>query len=132
MDKRLGNFKTKSKKVIGYASWAIVILLTISTVRNIERALNIKKQVQDERDKVAKMEVENAQLQTQINEAQGQDFIDKEIRDKLGLSKEGETIVVMPDEAILKSLAPPKETNIEILPDPNWKKWEKMFFEAKN
>lgn len=126
-DKKPEALKHKFRKLLGYATWVLVALLLISSVKNINRVVSIRKQVEVERERVEKMQADNAKLQAQITEAQGSDFIDKQIRDKLGLTKEGEAIVVLPDESIVKSLAPPLTTNAETLPDPNWKKWEKLF-----
>ncbi len=43
------------------------------------------------------------------------------------MAKEGEIIIVLPDEEILGTLAPNLEEEEEALPDPNWKKWLKLF-----
>jgi cell division protein FtsB len=128
MDKKLETIKLKFKSLWGYVIWIIVIILVFSIIKNINRVLNIRKQVQIERQRVEKMQAENVGLQAKINQAQGQDFIDKQIRDKLGLTKEGEAIVILPDESIVRSLAPSVSTNQDTLPDPNWKKWKKLFF----
>jgi len=127
-NKNLGSLEVKFKSVLEYAIWFLVVLLLISTVRNIGRVISIRKQVEVERQKVEKMQADNAKLQTQIAEAQGQDFIEKQIRNKLGLTKEGEAMVVLPDESIVRSLAPSLTSEEETLPDPNWKKWQKLFF----
>ncbi len=127
-DKKLETIKLKLKKFLGYATLGLVALLLISTVKNVNRVINIRKQVEVERERVEKMQAENVKLQAQIAEAQGSDFIDKQIRNKLGLTKEGETIVILPDESILKSLAPALVIDEETLPDPNWLKWKKLFF----
>lgn len=127
-NKNLGSLEVKFKSVLGYAIWFLVVLLLVSTIRNIGRVISIRKQVEVERQKVEKMQADNAKLQTQIAEAQGQDFIEKQIRNKLGLTKEGEAVVVLPDESIVRSLAPSLTSEEETLPDPNWKKWQKLFF----
>ena len=127
-NKNPGLLEVKFKSVLGYAIWFLAALISISTVRNIGRVVSIRKQVEAERQKVEKMQADNAKLQTQIAEAQGQDFIEKQIRNKLGLTKEGEAMVVLPDESIVRSLAPSLTSEEETLPDPNWKKWEKLFF----
>ncbi len=127
-NKKLGLLEVKFKSVLGYTIWFLIVLLLISTVRNIGRVINIRKQVEVERQKVEKMQADNVKLQVQIAEAQGQDFIEKQIRNKLGLTKEGEAMVVLPDESIVRSLAPSLTSEEETLPDPNWKKWEKLFF----
>ena len=127
-DKRLELVKKKFGKLIGYAIWGLIVLLSISTVKNVSRVISIRKQVEEEKTKVEKMEAENKALQAQINEAQGTEFIEKQMRDKLGLTKEGEAMVVLPDEDVVKSFAPPLTITENSLPDPNWVKWKKLFF----
>ena len=126
-DKKLELLKLKFKRLLGYATWFLVAALLVSTVKNVNRVIGIREQVREEQERVEKMQADNAKLQTQIAEAQGSDFIEKQIRDKLGLSKEGEAIVVLPDESIVRSFAPTTTTSEETLPDPNWKKWLKLF-----
>jgi cell division protein FtsB len=121
------NLKIKAKTLIGLATWVLVIFLLVSTVRNIGRVGNINKAVQEEKDKVEKMKEENAALEAQIAQTQGSAFIEKQIRDKLGLAKEGEAIVVLPDIDILRKLAPQIPIEENSLPDPDWKKWLKLF-----
>lgn len=128
VDKKTELLKLKFKNILGYAAWIFVVILLVSTVKNVNRVLSIRKQVEEEKLRVEKMQADNAKLQAQIMEAQGSEFIEKQIRDKLGLTKAGEVVVVLPDEAIVKSMAPPVTTNEETLPDPNWLKWKKLFF----
>lgn len=127
-DKKLEAFKIKFKKVLGYATWVLVILLIVSAVKNINKVMGIRKLVETERQRVEKMQAENAKLQAQIAEAEGTDFIDKQMHDKLGFTKTGETVVVLPEDSIVKSLAPTQTSDEDTLPDPNWVKWKKLFF----
>jgi cell division protein FtsB len=115
------------KKTLSLGIWVLVALLLVSTVRNIQRVAGIRAQVEKERQKVEKMQADNRKLEEQIAQAEGSDFIEKQIRDKLGLVKPGEAIVVLPDTEILKKLAPQEVTQEDTLPDPNWKKWLKLF-----
>lgn len=127
-DKKLEAFKIKFKKVLGYATWVLVVILIISATKNINKVVSIRKQVEAERQRVEKMQAENAKLQAQIAEAEGADFIDKQMHDKLGFTKTGETVVVLPEDSIVKSLAPTQTPDEDTLPDPNWVKWKKLFF----
>lgn len=127
-EKNLEAIKAKFGKFLGYATWVLIVMLLISTIRNINRVISIRKQVESERIKVEKMKADNAKLVAQINETQGSDFIEKQIRDKLGLTKSGEAVVVLPDESVVKSFAPPSIISEDVLPDPNWRKWMKLFF----
>jgi cell division protein FtsL len=128
MKKVTENLKIKAKKLLGYAIWVFVVILLISTVRNINSVRNIQSQVDSEKLKVEKMKEENTQLQAQINQAQSSDDIEKQIRDELGLAKPGEAIVVLPDPDVIRKLAPITPVEEDSLPDPNWVRWEKLFF----
>lgn len=127
MNKIIENVKSKAKILLSLATWVLVLLLLISTIKNIGRVRNIEGAVQKEKDTVEKIKEENARLEAQIAQTQGSAFIEKQIRDKLGLAKFGEAIVVLPDVEILKKLAPQTPVEENTLPDPNWKKWLKLF-----
>jgi len=127
MSKIIENVKIKAKTLLGLATWVLALFLLISTIRNIGRVRDINSAVQEEKDKVEKMKEENTQLEEQIAQTQGSAFIEKQIRDKLGLAKEGEAIVVLPDAEILRKLAPQMPVEQNSLPDPNWRKWMKLF-----
>lgn len=127
MPKIIENAKNKAKKLIGYATWVLVLFLVVSTVRNIARVKAINSLVASEKDKLEQMKQDNAKLQTQIALTQGDAFIEKQIRDKLGLAKAGEAVVILPDTAILRALSPQLPVEENSLPDPNWRKWLKLF-----
>lgn len=116
------------RRIIGYLTWIFAIILIVSSVRNVKKTLEIRKEIEKERGVVKNMEIANSKLQEEIIRAQSQDFIDKQIRNKLGLTKDGETVVILPDESIVKNLAPKIDIDEEDLPDPNWVKWRKLFW----
>ena len=128
MDKKLITARHKFQKILIYFAWVLVLMLIVSTVKNINRVISIRKQVALEKAKVEKMQSENEKLQAQIIESQTQEFIDKQIRNRLGLMKDGETVVILPEEEIIRSMAPEMEANEEIFLDPNWMEWMKLFF----
>jgi hypothetical protein len=70
----------------------------------------------------------NAELGKRLAEVKSQDYIEKQLRDKLGLAKPGEIVVVMPDADTLRKLAPKPVEEEAVLPDPTWKKWLRLFF----
>lgn len=116
------------EKIAGYAIWGLIILLTISVFRNLGRSGQIKDQIQAEKAKLVKIQADNDILLNELAQAQNPNFIEKEIRNKLGLGKEGEATVVLPDTETLKKLAPKISSLVDTLPDPNWVKWKKLFF----
>lgn len=117
----------KFKKMLGYIVWMLVIFLIISTVGNLKKVERIKEEIEREKVRIAKIEAENRELEEAIALAKSSEFIEEEIRNKLGLVKSGEVVVVLPDEETLRKLAPEIREEEDILPDPNWKKWLKLF-----
>ena len=64
----------------------------------------------------------NEELKVKLQEAQSREFIEKIARDKLGLAKEGETVVILPPSE------PEVTKSAEEKIIPNWQKWWKLFF----
>lgn len=130
---KIGNIKSVGlnaglQKVVGYGIWLVILLLSVSVARNLAKVADIRYEVAKEKEKVAKMEKINKDLEKQIAGTQGVDFIEKQVRNKLGLVKSGEAMVVLPDPEIVKRLAPIIDDQNDTLPEPNWKKWGHLFF----
>ncbi|KKU57070.1 MAG: hypothetical protein UX80_C0028G0011 [Candidatus Amesbacteria bacterium GW2011_GWA2_47_11b] len=114
------NMKVKNKLVY----WGAVIVLGVFTVRlgrNVWKLWKAGERIKQAELEVRSQELENQELQKRLAEVQSPEFIEKEAREKLGLGKEGETIVVMPDNADLKS----QISNLN--GEPNWRKWWKVY-----
>ena len=76
-------------------------------------------------DVVYKLEAKNKELKKKLTRIQSPEFIDEEVRNKLGLSKKGETIVIIPEEKIKAILGASSSAQIRL---PNWLGWLKVFF----
>jgi cell division protein FtsB len=66
---------------------------------------------------------ENQRLKSALSYSQTREFIEKQARDKLFMTKEGEKKVLIPKELKDSSKLLGKDNN------PNWKKWWNLFFE---
>jgi cell division protein FtsB len=64
---------------------------------------------------------ENQRLKSALSYSQTQEFIEKEARDKLFMTKEGEQKVLIPQES-------ENSQNTQKDNSPNWKKWWNLFF----
>ncbi|OGM55002.1 hypothetical protein A3E15_02270 [Candidatus Woesebacteria bacterium RIFCSPHIGHO2_12_FULL_42_9] len=128
LDKVIQSAKLKLGKSLRYIFIALFLVLSISLIRNIIKISQAGKVVGEASLRVEILKEENLKLQERLSEVQGEAYVEKELRDKLGLAKEGETILVLPEEDIVRSLAPKLAEEEETLPDPNWKKWLKLFF----
>lgn len=105
----------------------LVVLLSISLVRNVFKGLETKRGIDKIKENITKLQGENSDLQARLKEAQSGEFIEKQLRDKLGLAKSGEAVIVLPETSVLESLAPRLPDEEERLPDPTWKQWLKLF-----
>ncbi len=119
--------KEKLKVYSNYLLIFLFLLMSVSLIRNILRVVESNKRIEKAQDRVEKLKKENEELEENLAITKSEEFIEKQLRDKLGLAKEGEIVIVLPDEKILETLAPSLEEEEETLPDPNWKKWLKLF-----
>jgi hypothetical protein len=107
--------------IIGICTIAIVYFC-----RSIIGHWQRKEIVYKRENELKRVESEHAKLLEQQKEVQLPSFIEKQARDSLGLAREGESIVVLPDSSAFdlhtSRIAPddPKK--------PNWKRWWELFF----
>ncbi len=111
----------------GYLIIFVSFLLILSLVKNIIKTGEVRKEIAKEKDKVERLKTENERLKRETQEVESQAFIEKQLRDKLGLARKGEVVLVLPDEETLQKLAPQIPQEEETLPDPNWKRWLNLF-----
>ena len=110
----------------------IGLYLVVSLSRSIFSLTLKTKAVDEARRKVDIELVENSKLAKELTQTQGQEFIERVARDKLNMSKKGETVVVVPQDladnlaSINATLSASFWNPPEII--PNWKKWLKLFW----
>lgn len=73
---------------------------------------------------VYKLEIKNRQLKQDLSQMQSAEFIEKEVRNKLGFAKKGETIVVIPEEKLKMVLGASSSAQIRL---QNWLGWWRLF-----
>ncbi len=117
----------KLKSIAKIIILGIVITLSLSLIKSISKLANSNQKITDEEQHVANLKKENDILAKKLQSIKSIQFIESEARDKLGLAKKGETVIVLPDVATLKSLAPKLEEKQFSLKEPNWKLWLNLF-----
>ena len=106
---------------------AILVVLTISFARNITKIRSAGGRIEKARQKNEILEQEIEKLSSQLEILKSDEHVESEIRNKLGLAKKGETVVVMPDNEILRKIAPRVKYEKDSLPLPNWRLWVELF-----
>lgn len=101
------------------------LYLIVSLSRNLFSLIRKGGEIKKENLKLTSLEEENRQLKEQLEFSDSQEFIEREARDKLGMAKEGEQVLVLPSNLGKITLPQTEEKETEI---PNWKKWWNLFF----
>lgn len=100
----------------------IGLYLIVSFSRDIWGLLNKNKEIDKEQQKLEKLKDDNLVLKQRLEYVQSEEFVEKEARDKLGMVREGEAVVLMPENT-----SQALETQVQE-ETPNWKKWWQLFF----
>ena len=78
-----------------------VLISIVLVVNSSKRILNLRttsQQVKESEAQLENLKKENEKLQAELKYKKSNEFAEKEIRDKLSLAKEGETVVILPKE----------------------------------
>ncbi len=77
-------------------------------------------EVQDQEKRLEQLKQENDALRREYEYKKSEKFAEGEIRDKLGLAKEGEQVFVLPNKQTVEVDTVSKKVI------PNWKKWRNL------
>ncbi len=109
---------------VGLIVWILGIIVVISLVGSIINSWKKKDIVKEREDILRHVEDQNQQLKKQLEEAQTPVFIEKAARDKLGLVKPGEIVVLLGKPVATGSVSLRGEREESV----NWKQWWRLFF----
>lgn len=112
------------KIAIGLVILALLIV-GYNLIIQIKEAMKSGERLSESADVVYKLEAKNKALKEKLAQVQSQAFIEEEVRNKLGLAKKGETIVVIPEDKLKLVLGTSASAQIRL---PNWLGWLKVFF----
>lgn len=121
------DMKDVAGKLSSYIGLGVLVLLILSLANGISKIKQVNLKIEKDRERVEDLKREKEELQKELEKVQSEEFMEKQLRDKLGMAKEGEIVVILPDAEEVKKFAPRIDEEEEILPDPNWKKWAKLF-----
>lgn len=108
----------------------IGLFLIVNLTRSISGLLGAGDRIKETENQVAQLRLKNDELKKKLSEVQSPAYLEKIAREKLGLAKEGEVVVILPqnssapfDDAQDQSSGQATEENI-----PNWQRWLRLFF----
>ena len=107
--------------------WIIVIVSIVSIISLTQSTWDLWKRrdiVGVRKQTLEGIKKKNAELKSQLETVKSPFFIEREAREKLGMAKEGETIILLGSSSNGSPM-----TNHNTTPEtPNWKQWWQLFF----
>lgn len=108
----------------------VVVLYLSSLVESYSRLRSAEDRLESAVKTKNELEAKRQELLLELESVQTEDFKEYLAREKLGLVKEGEYVVILPEEEILQRLSPREIESIELeLPKKNWVKWGEVLFD---
>jgi cell division protein FtsB len=122
------NKKPWFSKFLFFGFSIITILVVISLFNNFSKLRKAEKKMEERQKYLDELRKENESIKNRLNEITSDRYIEKQLRDNLSMSKEGEIVVVLPEKETLMDLVPRKETKSSVEKSfPNWRKWLSYF-----
>lgn len=113
------------RKIVLLAVTAVVLFIGYNFVNRIYLALKAGDRLTVALNSLHQVEIKNKELKEQLKQAASLDFVERQARDKLNYTREGETVVVIPQSKIEQVLGIAKQVEQRL---PNPLGWWKVFF----
>ena len=113
------------KRIISGLILIFSLYLIVSLSRGIIDLFQKEKIIEREEEGLEELRVETEKLREEYEYVQSEEFVEKEAREKLGLAKEGETVVILPED--FEEMVEASRKEVESDEVPNWKKWVGLF-----
>ena len=112
-------------KKIGFSiGILLVIFISYNLIIQILWATGSYSRLDQMADEVYKLEAENKILKKRLSVVSSSEFIEQQAREKLGLAKAGETVVLISDEKIKQTVGATESAQVRL---PNPLGWWKVF-----
>ena len=106
-----------------------IILLFVLVIVNLSRSVfglwDKGKKITDKEQRLEIAKEENRELKHKLAQVESSEYIEKQAREKLSMTREGEYVVVLPAELEASGTSGMFD---EIKEDPAWKQWMELFF----
>jgi cell division protein FtsB len=104
----------------------ILVLGLVVAVRlgsNVVKLYKSGGRLTEQEAKLVEVKKENKELKARLAQVQSSEFMEREAREKLGLGKEGEVVVIIPEKET-ESVKNKTQTQDD---EPHWVKWRKLY-----
>ncbi len=116
------------KRLILLIGIVVCIAIFYSLGKQITDSLQAGSRVDAEVEKLTQLQKKNEELKNRLSEVNSLPFLEAQARNKFNMARNGETVVVIPQEEIDKILGAQKQVILEKI--PNWQGWLRLFVGA--
>lgn len=113
------------KKISLIVIFALILGLFYGLGKQFYTSLRSGQRLDQEIDSLTKLQAKNTELKKRLVEIGQVQFIEQQARDKLNLSRPGETVVIIPQAELDKVLGLQQEVKQAV--GPYWQGWLKLF-----
>lgn len=126
----MNNLRTFLRLLRSRGLYLAAILIMVSSIHTGLRLKGRGGAISEAQAELSRLEVKRAELEAIRAGLDSTEFIEQQARDKLGLAREGEVIVVLPPDEELRKLAPREDEideSFELEKRPIWRQWLNIF-----
>ncbi len=100
--------------------------LVYGLAKQINDSIKVGERLENAAEEVSKLQERNRNLRNDLSDVQKKEYVEKVARNKLNMSKPGETVIFITDQTLLQVIESerPKPPPIE---PPNWERWIRLF-----
>lgn len=114
------------KKIKFLLLGAVLLIFAYNLIGQIFNTLKSEDRLSYATEQLYELEKKNKALNKRLAEIKSEYFVEQQARDKLGLVREEETVVIIPEEKIKQVLGTQKQAEEPRL--PNWQGWLRLFW----
>ena len=121
--------KTRNLR-FGLISFVLFVFLIITIKTFFDNFWRLKRALDALKEKesiVASLELENENIKRRIEELGSDLYVERQLRDNLGMAKEGETVVILPNDEELRKLIIDFDLDENRVKLPVWQQWLEVF-----
>lgn len=121
-----GEVDMKNKAVVVVS----VIIFVISLKAFWGNLSRLKKSLVGLREKeeiVSNLRKGNEEIRKKVEELSSDLYLEKQLRDNLGMAREGEQVIILPDDEELEALVPDLDMENRSEVKPIWQRWLEVF-----
>ena len=104
-----------------------IIIFISSAIQTLGKIKKVNEEVAEREEKLSELKKKEEELKEKYEEVTSDEYMEKQLRNQLNLSKENEITLILPPDEILIKLVPPEKVEAQVDLTPNWKKWAELF-----